>query len=236
MPYYGRRRYRRNYRNRRRNYRRYRRNNRRYKNSRNRITSRSNKLLTGVPDRTRVKLAYTTFLNITGSPSHEWIFRGNGPSDPDSTGTGGAPTGYDQWVQFYSRNRTYASTIIVEAINQGSLSAATGLVTVVPLLNLTTTTYDVVTTLPYNKSKMIGPYTGPGRIYIKNYMSTKKMYGQRVSEDDAFSSLATTTPSRQWYWKVQCDAFDPTSNIALDVKVTVIYYIEWFDRVQLAAS
>lgn len=239
---YGRRRiYRRNRRHNKRYYRRNKRNFRRYKSSRNRITTRTTRALTGIPDRTRVKLAYTLFVSFTptGTPDYGYFMRGNGPYDPDfSAVLGNQPTGWDQWVPFYSRSRTYASSLRVNALNRGTTLTSNQIITIVPVLNTNPVpNFEQASTLPYNRSKMIGPVSsGSNGVFLKNYMSTKKMYGQQVTQDDAFSSLNTTTPNRQWYWLINAATLDLTSTVALDLKITITYYIEFFDRVVLPVS
>ncbi len=62
-------------------------------------------LKVGFPKQTTVKLRYITRLNLSpasaGLTAHH-SFRANGPFDPDQTGIGHQPQGYDQWSAFYN--------------------------------------------------------------------------------------------------------------------------------------
>lgn len=58
----------------------------------------------GFPKTNAVKLRYVTYTTLdstTGSLARHW-FRANSAFDPDSSGVGHQPSGYDQWSQFYN--------------------------------------------------------------------------------------------------------------------------------------
>lgn len=69
-----------------------------------------------MPDRLYTKLRYReqlTFTQTTGSLSDQ-VYRPMSLFDPDLTGTGGQPYGFDQWTQFYGYYTVLASGITVE--------------------------------------------------------------------------------------------------------------------------
>jgi len=57
-----------------------------------------------VPSEVRVTLPYVDqfVLNATSASTDNHVYRGNSLFDPDFTGTGHQPLGYDQWTTFYS--------------------------------------------------------------------------------------------------------------------------------------
>lgn len=244
MPYgyrrynrYGRRGRRRGYRrNYRRNYRR--RYGGRKRNFYNTVSTKLNKLPTGIPDRTLMKFRYTTFLQLDGLPSQVYYFRGNSLFDPDFSGIGGQPTGLDQWANFYNKYKVYASKIQVTFL-AAATTAPSGncMVSVTPTTNDSyIPDYSVIPTIPYSRTRMLTPVSAGGNpVYIKNYIGTKKVTGDN-SLDDLYESDIGNNPSSEWYWMIRGDTVDQTTNVSIDIQVTVTYYCELFDRVDLLAS
>lgn len=71
-------------------------------------------LKVGFPKQTTVKLRYITRLTLSpaagGLTAHS-VYRANGPFDPDQSGIGHQPQGYDQWTAFYNHQVVLASKI-----------------------------------------------------------------------------------------------------------------------------
>lgn len=69
-----------------------------------------------MPDRLYTKLRYReqlSFTQLTGALADQ-VYRPMSLFDPDLTGTGGQPYGFDQWTQFYGYYTVLASGISVE--------------------------------------------------------------------------------------------------------------------------
>lgn len=210
---------------------------RRRKNYRNRQQSRMVPITTGLPDATYMKLKYTSFITLAGTPTASYVFAGNSCYDPDVTSTGLQPLGFDQWSAFYERYLVYGSSIKVHFLNNNNAAPNANI-----LLNVTPTDDNVARTYrewdnyPFNRSKMVGLNTGGySGAYIKNYMSTKKIYGE-THLDDVYQADVTNNPNRAWYWHIQADAFDQTSAISLSCKVEITYYVKMTQRVELTTS
>ncbi|AXH74682.1 MAG: putative capsid protein [Cressdnaviricota sp.] len=233
MPRYSRKK------NTRRNYRRRRRYNRRA------ITKRKGVGITGIPDKMQLKLKYNDLItiNTTGQGFAATFWRGNSPYDPD-LGNHGAniqPVSFDEWSNFYNRYRVNASRIFISAIN-GSDTANNALnMSVIPLLGSTLSPlgYQELMANKYAKSKIITSNAAQQVGYISNYMSTKKLVGDSITSDAlAYSSAITTNPLDQWTWLLQFNNMNnpDTGTVSTSFKISITYYIEFFDRRTLSMS
>jgi hypothetical protein len=83
-------------------------------------------LATVVPPETFVQLKYVDqfILNPTASSTDNYVFRANSLFDPNYTGTGHQPYGYDQWATFYTTWCVYR-TELVFTCTPPNLSTAT---------------------------------------------------------------------------------------------------------------
>lgn len=194
------------------------------------------------PDRLFVKLAYNDIKllqSLVGS-GIEHVYRANSCFDPDFTGTGEQPNGYDQWSNFYNRYRVHASKIEVKFIvtNTTTPDNAIG-VSVTPssesgVLGI----FEDYIGNAYSKWEVVGPNTGSSRADINNYVSISKFQGKPgVKYDDVNTALVTANPARQTFWHIFAQTMNTgsgTTNIRYITRIT--YYVEFFDRKSLDES
>lgn len=193
-----------------------------------------------VSDRFFTKLRYTDVrkLNTASTPYNDYVYRGNSLYDPDFTGAGAQPQGFDQWSAFYGQYRVFASKISVTFITNGTTQAQT--IAIIP--NLTSTGFaDQVIAIesPYSRSSCIAANAGMGKQTLGNFMSVAKIWGvdkQTVQSDDLFrANTSGSNPSNQFYWHVFCyDMGGTEANCFIQTKI--VYYCEFFDRNQLSTS
>ncbi len=86
---------------------------------------------TGLPPTKRVKLRYSEIFRITSTAGAvgKFLFAANGMYDPNLTGAGHQPYGYDQWFTFYKTATVLASRIDVEVATSMTGLATQTLVT-----------------------------------------------------------------------------------------------------------
>jgi len=171
-----------------------------------------------------------------GATSYEWVYRGNGPFDPEVAAGGGQPTGYDQWSAFYSSQRTHGSSITIVGTN-GSTGSQAGL-TLLPTNAATGTTQALTLTYPYVKHTVAGQLNSDNKFKLYNRMTTVKLEGiQSIEGDDAFASVIGALPANQWYWNFGVfSTGGAITGLALQFIATIIYDIEYFGRIDLAGS
>lgn len=200
---------------------------------------------TPMPDKVFVKLRYwdTNVFTTAGGFSGDAVertYRGNSVFDPDQTGGGHQPTGYDQWTGFYNQYRVLASSIRWTVYRISTAAGDLGIPFVFP--DVTAATAVTIGTInpqeqAYFKYRhILANIAGnKGRGTVKNYMTTKKMFpGQNVTGTD-FTALSTGNPASQWYWNC---GYNNSGAIETAVRFTcnITYWVVFFDRATLNVS
>lgn len=196
-------------------------------------------------DATMVKLKYTEYIAFDTAlgPATFYTFTGNGPFDPNVTGTGTQPLGYDQWSALYDQVLCYGSKITITPISLGStVSTGTILYNVCPVVDTAEitglTTVAAVNQLPHGKNAAV--YTINQTVPLTNYMTSAKMFGvpkAAIDIDDTYQSVVGANPVGLWKWVISQQAAD-VLQAAFSVKwmVEIIYYLKFFERTVPAAS
>jgi len=197
---------------------------------------------TVIPDEVRVTLKYSQQMIVTETTgtATSYLFRGNGPFDPDLTGTGSQPCGFDQWSSFYTRQRTLGSRIKVRAISLAqTLTYFRFVLAPIPdtsPINVTTGIDNLAVT---KYAQMAEVVTNTRPITLSMECGSAKIYGRpkyAVDSEVDWSSLVTTTPNTQWIWQISLDAIDLTNTASVTFIVELEYDIVFFDRVPLVLS
>jgi hypothetical protein len=197
----------------------------------------------GVPDRLYVKLRYREQLIFTQASGNlsENIYRGNSVFDPDLTGTGGQPLGFDQWTAFYGSYTVLGSSIEVESMCNGT-TVTNCRVGVFPSLfstSLGTTDQEKAEEQPYCQSRSLQMgNVGIGQGRLKAYMSTNKIWGvvrPAVQIEDGYSALVSANPSDSWFWHVFNYVPGATTQ-SLMQNVILTYFVVFESRTMLAVS
>ncbi len=193
------------------------------------------------PDSVRVKLPFTQTLTpgTTSAGLYTYQYRGNSGFDPDYTGVGLQPNGFDQWSQFYNMYVVLGSEIIVEFL---AGTAAAVEVVVVPAFN---------TTAPANTKEAAGwrfarthvatPQGNGTKFTIRSRMSTAQICGvpdEEVMFGPDFASTVSTSPSNSqtWYWDLFVQNISNSTTLADIVRVTLVLDIKFMAPVQQAFS
>lgn len=192
-----------------------------------------------MPDQTMVKLKYSASFDRTGlGPVDNYFFRGNSLNDPDQTGVGFQPVGYDQMAAFYSRSRVLACKIKVRLLSQTTGGGGFLRSVVLPTLSTTTSTNPAVqASNPYAKETYFGASQGQNKGFLRNYITSKKMFGiKSLAQEQAYSAAINANPASQWYWQVVTTALDGVSNFSYYLIVTLTYYTQFYSRNELNLS
>lgn len=222
---------------------------RRYNKKRTYRRKKSNKITTVMiprnrvqPDRLFVKLSYNDIklLQSLAGSGVAHVYRANSCFDPDFTGTGEQPVGYDQWSSFYNRYRVHASKIDVKFIvtNTTTPDNAIGVsVTPSSQTNAIGIFEDYIGNT-YSKWDVLGPNTGTSKSDLSNYISISKFQGKPgVKYDDVNSALIDGNPGRQSFWHIFAQTMNTgagTTNIRYISRIT--YYVEFYERKSLDES
>ena len=197
-----------------------------------------------IADKQFVKFKYnSTFTFSTGSVG-TYVYAGNSLYDPNITGAGGQPQGFDQWQGFYTRYRVRGCKIVVTFVEGGASAGNMRQYVVTPCTEDQVTTLTAMNPLvqsmqPRAKTTYSNVNVGAGAITrISHYAKTKDIFGvtSDAVTDDEYSSLVSANPYNLWCWVIANRAIDSTSSPNVYVQVALTYYAELFDRRQVGAS
>lgn len=182
-----------------------------------------------------LRLTYRESLTWTQASGNvgDNVYRGNSIFDPDLTGTGGQPLGFDQWAALYATYTVLGSKCEVTSMANGGTSTNTmaGCVPTNFSTAFSTGDQERMQETPYSKIRpVVMGANSVGQAYVSNYMSTNKMLGvvrAYTQISDLASSNVTTNPSVQWFWHVV--NYVPglaTQSLIQEVKITFFVVLE----------
>lgn len=166
------------------------------------------------------------------------LYRGNSLYDPDYTGVGVQPYGYDNMCNAnapFGRYLVYGSKITVyphvytagQSPQYGTGNYALKMV-VVPtrIVAPAYTSFDDITKMPYARARNIESANDVNRGNIlKQYVSTRRIMPEVGSlQDDALTALYNTNPTKEWYWLVIADSSTFSNDITVYAEVKIKYY------------
>jgi hypothetical protein len=191
------------------------------------------------PSAMRTVLRYTrqTTLTSTIGSTVQQVFSGNGLFDPDITGAGGQPLGFDQWAALYQKYRVLASCIEVSVLTPSAAANGNALdyMLITPVSDASAfTTFEAGAAQPYAKSWVNNGITGT-KVFVpfSSSMETSLILGvskATVLSDDELNAPVTANPSNQWYWNVSARSADGTSTSSMYLLVTLSYLVDFWER------
>lgn len=211
---------------------------RRYRKKASTLTIRTPSLL---PDRLFVKLKYTQsgqWDPVVASPNVTQQWTGNSLFDPDFTGTGHQPLGFDQYAAFYSYYRVHASLLVVQLMSTAAANGSYLKFYLTPTLtSVIPGNVDTGTEQPYAKRRFLAANTANNIVTLKNKMYTKKLFGYKtINQETDFAAAVTASPVNLWYWTLSSSTVGGANTSGVYYDATIYYYAEFFERKQLTSS
>lgn len=199
----------------------------------------STKAISGFPQRMFVTLPYVTtqrtFLG-TGDTQTDNVFNINSAYDPDNTGGGHQPRGFDQWAAVYGRYRVHG----VKAYLLIRQRAAHGMIGRVILSNSANTMKTTFNLGEYNNATYLG-ITSTDAPPLKKRMSltpwgviglTKAQY---MSDEDV-TAVVSSDPAEMAFMHIVTTQVDGTTASDIEFELTLYYRVEFYDRINLGQS
>lgn len=208
-----------------------------------------------VADATMLKFKYsaTVGFNCTAGVPAFYQFAGNSLYDPDISGTGHQPLGFDQWSAFYNKycvtgskiravyTLTTTSTVAQQSVkfclvplasdvDSSVITSATDITQVIEQRGAKWRQGNVVTALP--------------SAILSNYLPTYKVDGvpkMKITIDNEYTGLTGntgvgTSPGNLTRWILGVQSVDDTSNLAGFLTVDIVYYAKMYDKKALNQS
>lgn len=176
-------------------------------------------------------------LDLSSTGGAENAFRLNSLFDPDFTGVGTQPVGFDQWSGLYNRYRVHSCKVHVEFISSGTTLGAICGVSIRRDSTVSNQYQDLVGE-PYTVWTGVGSaQAGPGCIHTG--ASVREIYGIGNSSfmDEDYSASISGSPSRIVYGHVWANTWTQTAEaVAMRAAVHLIYDVEFYERVDLDDS
>lgn len=190
---------------------------------------------TFMPDRLRTKLWYD-FLQyplMAAASSGALNIGGNDAYDPDRSGSGHQPMGFDQLTSIYDRYVVTGSRVRITLLSTDKgitlgLIPSTDTGTPSSLNNLLEN--------PYSKHLAI-PSSYP--CVLNHSFSSAKIWGvseSTIIQDDTYHARYNASPTRPWYWLVKAGTFDGSTTATVYVNIRVSYIVEFYERIQESQS
>lgn len=205
-------------------------------------------ILEGFPVRKLVKLRYVTEITInpvlSGFAVHE--FRTNSVFDPDFTGVGHQPMGFDEWASLYERYHVLGSRITVQNTlsTNSSTNAAYFGVTVYGTTGQLSTTYagsvtGVLESKLTGRTRVIAGNANNNPIsqILSRKFSSKKFFGKKdVLDDPDIGASVGSNPANVAFFGIWAGAIQGNDPPALEFKVTIDYIVMFHDPFLVAQS
>ncbi len=182
----------------------------------------------GQPDTVYVKLKFFDSALFTDNPgvSIGRRYRGNSVFDPALSSTNSQPAGFDQWASMYTHYEVLGSSIKCNLVN---LSASPARTLLLPHLQSTSPSSADGAEQNYARTYVLSSVNGGGKIIMKNYMRTKKMFG-RTTASVNFAAQVTANPAKEWFWQIRLTNLDGSIGIDIDGNIEITYFVKFFER------
>lgn len=176
--------------------------------------------------------AFALSTTLAGGYTTYNSFRGNSLFDPDATGVGVQPYGFDQLCGAtapFQRYQVYSSKITIYPHPTAALAATPVTWIIFPWRTSAPPTYsdkDDIMRIPYARALVWRSADNAGRTSLSNYCSYRKLFPERSDGVTVATTaaLSGSNPADMWYWYVYMDSSSPPVEIALTFDVKIKYY------------
>ncbi len=186
-----------------------------------------NPMKTPWPTRTVTRLDYTDQLDIvcTSGVLSVYTFNSNGLYDPDQTGTGHQPLGFDQYAAQYNRYRVLKMDYLV-VFGNPAVSYSSYRCTVAHVNGSTVPSNPAIFEVPYSSQGAVSTYGPPLRLRGSFNLTKLNSDPQKYRVDDRYSALVTGNPTEVMYCHL---GIMPNATATIRVHVKFVYHVEFYD-------
>ncbi len=189
-----------------------------------------------LPPSFRTTLRYYEQVNlVSNSTPFVYVFRANSGFDPNQTGSGSQPVGWDNLLAFYNASFGVGSRININVINGTTVPVQFG---VAPTIASTTiSSYDNMKI--YGRQTVFGYADGTTRgsssvKAIQNEVTTLRFFNQPFDRD--FVAAGQALPSKNLFWSIVFQTSDQTTLISLSFQVEIFYDFVFTDPLLVPLS
>jgi hypothetical protein len=197
------------------------------------------------PIRMNRTLRYSQLVTLTAGASGlfgtEQIFRLSSLFDPDLTGTGHQPYGFDSLAALYYRYKVNAVRVCLRFSDPSADGVLCAAQFQAPSVTQTVTGADVGAVMEragvwtHNLNN-----TGEQAIVLDQYFPMHVLVGvtpqQFAANLEDYQSLCTTNPARGPFLRIATAALDGSSTPTVRLEATLMFYSSFFERIGLSQS
>lgn len=180
-------------------------------------------------------------VNATFSAAQPYFFSANSLFDPNRTGTGHQPMGFDQFVgNLYDHYTVIACKITVMAMSQSTeVPAANQILSIIPR-DTTTSTSDITQAIEQGRAVygMLGSSDGSSAtLKLSHALNPAKFLGRsKPLSDPDLRGTAGSNPAEECFFEISTASIDGDDPPAVDMIVTLQYTAMLTERVRLGQS
>jgi hypothetical protein len=191
------------------------------------------------PDRIQLPLKYSQNGTLGGSITVDQVFNLNSLFDPDRTGAGHQPLGFDQWSAFYNRYRVDKVKVVVDLLPLNSIytdvviqasNDATALSTLATVLSAVES--------PFSKAFMMSGNNTMVRHFQKTYdlAAITGVTRSKYITDDIYAATTGASPTEILALHLCAQDMAFASNVLVQYRITLTFLATMWDRNELAES
>jgi hypothetical protein len=193
------------------------------------------------PEQMRLPMRYTQDIDLSGAVIVDQVFNLNSIFDPDRTGAGHQPYGYDAWNNFYNRYRVDSVQFDVHVVNSSSAQVADMVVIASnDAVALTTQTlFDSAIEAPNSYRTLLSTSGGNNIWKFSRLFHLNRITGVtegKYSDDDIYAAQLGASPSEVIVIHICAKDFAFAGTLAVKARCTLTYYVTLFDKFQLGQS
>lgn len=159
-----------------------------------------------------------------------YVLRANDLYDPNLTGTGHQPTGFDQYMAMYNRFVVYASKVKVIAMAPDSETADVLVGVAVTDSSTTYTQTEVYMEQALTDWGVLPGGAGGSNILSATSFNAAAFSGTSPKTNDLLHGNSAASPSKQWYYHIFAGATNSTDDPGtIKFSVEVEYRIKFFE-------
>lgn len=184
----------------------------------------------------KVTMKYADIKALTSTGFSQTLrFNANGLFDPDSTGIGHQPMGFDQYMAFYQRYTVHGCKIEVSFTSFSSDTRTFVSLRPVSATGTFLTSASPIMEQPDVTYAMIGSnVNSPSTVNLSSYMNLSKFFGEKLTEDE-YEGTTSGNPPTLALWDITAVEYSVNA-IQLDCLVELTYYVTLKEPRPLAQS
>lgn len=193
----------------------------------------------------RVTLIYCDIRNLTSvsGAGARWLYRANSVFDPDYTGTGDQPSGFDQYAALYRHYAVIGSKCTVIATADSDFKAASFQTDPVVSLRL-----DEFTTVPGSLEDELmqpgckfrvcarGSSADRDTALVQKYDAAKYWGVKSIMDRSNSQAQVSANPNDSMYYHVAMNSHNQTSSTDVGVLIRIMYDTIFFDAQKRPAA